>query len=446
MLRSEEQIHAQKLWEHLDNLAENNPEEYKKFIEAQMKNGVNAFKEENTDKRNKDNKNDNDYSSTATAQGEVFNFTKDEVILNKIFNNKKENIKSQPSICLRFKILKFIETKPENKKEDIIIKSSQMASDSINEVQKIIFSLQFTSDALSNKIIQDPKVYLNIVYSEEFYQPINSLNKPENNIDKWNYIPTSFRPSGIKKSLRGIKCLIYDCLIHSSVSKAMSTDDKSKSQILSYISRKFNIFLNCYCELYLKNVKIVENHKYKGLTALPQIWNIDSKGESISNKEISQPKKENKESKEEIKFKNFHEENKIKIPSISENYPGTETFYNKPKENTKLTVKPKEEKKVLIQEVTSKPEIKLESKRILDLEKMELVFSFCSFNNISMNDIDLQISKYELKVLIENMDVLSYKPIYYNFEGKFELDDEYCEAKFNAKEKQLKIIIKKINK
>lgn len=440
MLKSEEQIHAQKLWEHLDNLAENNPEEYKKFIEAQMKNGIDAIKTENTDKKNYGNKNANN-----SVQGEVFNFTKDEVMLNKLFNNKKENIKSQPSICLRFKILKFIETKPESKMEDIIIKSNQVSSD-INEVQKIVFSLQFTSDALSNKIIQDPKVYLNVVYSEDFYQPINSLNKPENSIEKWNYIPTSFRPSGIKKSLRGIKCLIYDCLIHTSVAKALNTDDKTKSQILSYISRKFNIFLNCYCELYLKNVKILENHKYKGLTALPHIWNIDSKGDSISIKETSQPKKEDKDSKEEIKFKNFHEENKIKIPSISENYPGTDTFYNKPKENNKSsTTKTKEEKKVLIQEVTSKPEIKLESKRILDLEKMELVFSFSSFNNITMNDIDLQISKNELKVLIENMDVKSYKPIYFNFEGKFELDDDYCEAKFNPKDKQLKIIIKKIN-
>lgn len=400
MLNTPEQIHAQKLWEYLDTLAESNPEEYKNFISSQMSKGKELFQ---TTKPTKADKNDE-------IPEESMNFSKDDLLLHRIFNQQSEGskiIKVNPSTCLRFKIKKLISNSKSNTKEiKILSNENNVSSKDISEIPKISFSTTFLQDTInSTSLIHEPKIYLNIIYSNDFYLPLDSNNQPEKtmNINNWSYIPSSFRPSGSKKSMRGITCLIYDCIIHSNVNEMMKKNDGNKSNILSYICRKFNIFLNCYCELYLKNVKILESHKYKGISFLPQEWNI---GKCYEN---------------EKKLENFSKTN----------------------EKLSLTSNNNQVNKSLSE---NKPKIELKSKEIVSNNEMELVFALKYFeeNELTMNNIDLLISEDEIKIQIENMDLSKYTPVYLDFKNKFKIDENDCDAKYNKEKKELKIRIKKL--
>ena len=461
---SNESIHAKQLWNHLDKLAEENPEEYKRFINTQLTNGKDMFF---------DNKNYNNVNSKTNCNPDSLNFNKDEEMLQKIFTSKfNQNsgyeVKVYPYTVLRFKINKLINLNTSKTNENIITSNpnNKLSQNDINEIPKIIFSSMFSSETKSNKaILHSPKVYLNIVYSDDFYPPINNNNKEEGDYKKWNYIPTLFRPSGTKNSMTNIECLIYDCVINTKVYKECNNCDRNKSQILSHIVRKFSIFINCYCELHLKNVKLLSNHKYKGTTSLPSKWLI---GQSIKNKETATTNKfeksknfnydnnennnKNTNNSNSNLFKEFKEENKIIIPSSSENMTNQSSFYNLPKNN-----KLKNNNKILIQEIKeenktnikSHPLIKIISKKILNDKELEAIFKFENFSNndnINIDTIDLQISEDEMIIKIDNKNLSEYTPVFLSFENKFKINNEKCKAKYNPNTKELRVVLTKYKK
>lgn len=488
--KSSEAYHAEMLWKHLDDLAEKSPEDYKKFISENLKEGMKSYSD--ASQNNKATLNSKDKNSNSSSNKPAFphyenNFNKDEAFLNKIFNLKKDKIVCKPFSCMRFKIKKFISNSnskiSKNSNNTSIIKElyseDSIKHQDLSEIPKITFSFSFLDEANSSKVYQEPKIYLNIVESFDFYPPINAENKPETKTEKWNYIPSLFRPAGEKNSLRGIKCLFYDCIVNSSVCREISSNEKLKSSVYSYLCRKFNIFISDYCELYLKNVKLVSNHKYKSTKILPEEWLLDGEDKKYSNNNfpdndsnkiisidlnssnnaISESNNPTSNTPLISTIKNFYDENKINIPSNSENFPSQGTFYNMPK-NLKNNTNDKTPKQPLIQEITEKSKNKIESllvsdttvkkeiylydKKLINNNTMELHFKFQGFTSkLNSEVIDLQVSTTEMKILIDSLDLNSYTPIYLNFNGKFDLVPEDCYAIYVKKSKLLVVSIVK---
>ena len=439
--KSEEAMHAENLWKYLDELSQNNPEEYKKFISYNLKQGKEIFKGDPIieTKEQKIKQEILEYPNK---------FSSEEEQIKKMFNLNKKQISTKEYLCLNYKIKNF--KKIESQDILTIDKESKIDQKDLTEIPKTVFSINWPDQLKNVKLVEEPKIYLNIIESDEFYPPLNSINNEELEYIKWNYIPSLFRHAGDNVSQKGFKQIFFECIIHSRVVNVLKSNEKSRAQILSHLSVKFNIFISDYCDLYLNNVRIVSKHSYYSVKNKPDAWSLEE-----TNKNVFKPKPSN--ITENIPYKNFYEENKIKIPSISENYPGEKTFYNLPKENKK--------ERPLITEIdshdnknddkkpiksscyenrlsTEKKQIVLVAKEIIDQNKMKLIFQFEGFHIISFENVDLQISKKEIKIQIENLNINEYTPIYLSFD-KFDLNPDLCEAKFMKKAKTLALIIYK---
>jgi hypothetical protein len=377
-------------WNYLDELSEKNPEEYKKFISQQLKTGLEANQ----------------------------NIPKEQPKANSI-------VKVIPYISLRFKLCKV---KPGNTtQENIKIHDRH----SIHEVPKILFSYEFQSQAFCKDIIEDPKIYLNIVESDNYYLPVDEHNQQLKNLhddNSWKYIPTQFKYNGKCTSMSNKQVEFYDVLVNSIVIQKMKANEELKKSILAYISRKFAIYLENKYELFFKNVKILKK-KYKSSKPVPEDY-------------IIQPESKKEETKPVAK--NFYdiEENKIKIPSQSENFTNTNSFYNLPKE--KKTKNKKDEPKVLIQEIKQPKNITYKTS-ILTKDTMEVNFDLSQFEELEKIDLDLQVSMNSIKLLIENLEVsVDYIPLFLEF-NTFKLHVEQIDfANFDKINKVLKLILIKL--
>lgn len=419
-------------WKYLDDLSTQNPEEYKKFISEQMKKGLNQKMEEKKDE------------------------------------TKEILLKPKTFISLRFKISKIMKEKTVEKDNDIKIFDSQSDLNSdILAIPKILFSFEWQSEAFSEKIMEEPKVYLNIIHSEDFLGPLDDNNKPLKNPaeDKeWKYIPTEFRYNNKKNCMSGKRCDFYDMMVNSKVIESIAKNEELKRSILAYFVRKFTIFLNNKYEIYTNNVKILKSKKYKSIKGLPDDFILkpnakygnvlnDNKNASEAQKTVLPP------------AKNFFDipENKINIPHASENFTNTPTFYNlnkneKPKNNLnnnnysknntskgKLVTENAEQqqKKILIEEITKKTKKLIEiKKKIIDQNQMEVKFILDNFDEVqSINDIDLQVSESGIKLLLDKVPEDEYEPVDMNF--NYTVDPDKCVAKYDKKNKILKLVLVK---
>ena len=376
-------------WSYLDDLAENNPEEYQKFISEQLKKGV----KDNTD-------------------------------------STKSLIRSlicQPYISLRYKLIKIKDRNNTLKELQIFDKQS------IQEIPNVIFSYQFNSQAFSQKIIEEPKIYLNIIHSTEFELPTdenyNKLKNPEDD-KSWKYLPAQFRFSGSKKSMSGKDIEFYDAIINSVIVNKLNNEELKKS-ILAYITQKFRLYLEEKYDLFLKNVKILKKN-YKSLKFKPDDFIIKPKV-NYSNQPKPNPIS-----------KNFYdiEENKIKIPNTSENFPNESTFYNLPKQKKGKT---NNDKKNLIEEVVENKKTQIHMKKtIISENQMEINFNLSEFKEINIDDINLQISSDCIKLEIDNYEKnKDYDPI--DMELGFKLEsDKVNTARYSKTNKILKLILVKL--
>ena len=169
-------------WNYLDELAAKNPEEYKNFIKAQMQKGLSmaqSIKKEKEKENNPENDNDNKNIDI-----------KNEQILSDIYSQNiltKKEFKVFPFMCLEFRPTKIIKQNFDLDDDDINNKNKNNINDinndiilrdintniqnEVKEIKNIIFKNKFLDIVFQPPVIQDRKIYLNIVYSEEFYPP-----------------------------------------------------------------------------------------------------------------------------------------------------------------------------------------------------------------------------------------------------------------------------------
>ena len=167
MNNTEAKAQINNFWNYLDELAANNPEEYKKFIQTQMQKGISMAAQAKKEATN-----------TSTNVNNNINNNNTEDYLNEIASKNiltKKEFQVFPFMCLSFKPTKIIKKNLEenqNENNDIILRDvKQEIQNEIKEIDTIKFSNSFLDCAFQSPVIQDRKIYLNIVYSEDFYPP-----------------------------------------------------------------------------------------------------------------------------------------------------------------------------------------------------------------------------------------------------------------------------------
>ena len=445
-------------WNYLDELAAKNPEEYKKFIKAQMQKGL-SMAESIKKEQNQNNQNNQNINT--------------DKILSDIYSKNiltKKEFKVFPFMCLEFRPTKIIKQNfdideldnSKNNKDvnnDIILRDiNTNIQNEVKEIKNIIFKNKFLDVVYTPPVIQDRKIYLNIVYSDEFYPPTdekgNFLKNEEIYDEKnWKYIPTEFKYDGKKNSMTGTRCDFFDVIINKNIIDKIKQNNNLCMNILDYITRKFVIFSSDKFKLFTGSVKILENKIYKGIEAKPSIFkstletdkkiinqknnnNLDNNNKNINKKDeiiiSSQAKyEENK----------LHEEELIKESNNSNN--------NSQKDDSslpELKIKSEQEnsKKVVIEEVGAEFKQIIPMKRkIISETEMEVKFFFDEFEYLrGMKDIDLQISENGIIIHLDNDHYIidkNYEPIEMKFD--FKVDPDKCKAKYSKKEKVLTVII-----
>ena len=434
---TEAKIQMNNFWKYLDDLAESDPEEYKKFISAQMKKGIQTFAPKNQNESN-------------TSQ---------------YIKTKQEFANIQTYKCLRFKPIQIIkeEENSSNKENDSIIykeKATATASD-ISEIPNIQFGPEFQSDAFSSKVIQNRKIYLNILHADDYYGPTDDQGnflKGEQllNENNWRYIPTEFRYCGKKNSFSGSRCDFYDVIINSTVINKIQKDKSLYKTILGYIVRKFIIFLNDKIVLYTNSVKIVEEKKYKNVNHKPETFKSKLGERSLAVEKIHQQQKQ-KQQQQQQRVK----DDKIIIPgtnlseSRNELYKEEKTITpvdkiienNINSDNSKEKENAANSKPVVIEEVgaVNKQIIPIK-KKILSQTQMEVKFFFDEFEYLKgLKEIDLQIGENGIIIHLDNPHYIidkNYEPVEMKF--NFKVDPDKCSAKYSKKEKVLTVIIERI--
>lgn len=448
-------------WNYLDELAAKNPDEYKKFIQAQMKKGLSMAEEIKKEKQS-NNQNNNINSN-------------EDKILSDIYSQNiltKKEFKVYPFMCLAFKPTKIIKQnfeEDDNKKKDntndIILRDiNTNIQNEVKEIQNIIFKNNFLDCAFKGNVIQDRKIYLNIVYSEEFYPPTdekgNFLNSQDILDEKnWKYIPTEFKYDGKKDSLTGTRCDFYDVIINKTIIDKIKQNNKLCINILDYITRKFIIFASDKFKLFTDSVKILQNKIYKGIEAKPTIFKsklemnkkiINPQNTSVVNEPNKIENKNNNLNKKDdiiIASKAKYEENKINEEFIKESNDSNKDNNNSLPE-LKIKSEPETAKKVVIEEVGAEFKQIIPMKRkILSDTEMEVKFFFDEFEYLrGMRDIDLQISENGIIIHLDNDHYIidrNYEPIEMKFD--FKVDPDKCTAKYSKKEKVLTVVICRVN-
>ena len=442
-------------WNYLDELAAKNPEEYKKFIQAQMKKGLSMAEEIKKEKELKNQK------------------TNDEKIFSDIYTKNiltKKEFKVYPFICLAFKPTKIIkqnldndeQKKLDNNNEIILRNINTNIQNEVKEIQNIIFKNAFLDCAFQSSVIQDRKIYLNIVYSEEFYPPTdekgNFLNKEEILDEKnWKYIPTEFKYDGKKNSLTGTRCDFYDVIINKTIIDKIKQNNKLCINILDYITRKFIIFASHKFKLFTDSVKILQNKIYKGIEAKPSIFKskleMDKKiinpqnSSSINENQNNNLKSNNKKDEIIIASQAKYEENKINEEFIKESDVSNNNKDDNSLPELKIKSDPENSKKVIIEEVGAEFKQIIPMKRkILSDTEMEVKFFFDEFEYLrGMKDIDLQISENGIIIHLDNDHYIidrNYEPVEMKFD--FKVDPDKCTAKYSKKEKILTVVIYRV--
>ena len=445
-------------WNYLDELAAKNPEEYKKFIKAQMEKGLSMAEsikkeKEKENELNTENNNKNDNQ-----------------ILSEIYSKNiltKKEFKVFPFMCLEYKPTKIIKQNFDIENEDnnslnkdnindIILRDvNTNIQNEVKEIKNIIFKNKFLDSAYQSPVLQDRKIYLNIVYSDEFYPPTddkgNFLKKEDVYDEKnWKYIPTEFKYDGKRNSMTGTRCDFFDVIINKNIIDKIKQNNNLCMNILDYITRKFVIFSSDKFKLFTGSVKILENKIYKGIESKPTIF----KSKLETNKKIINPQKNIENVKENIKKKDEiiissqakYEENKQNEEAfIKESNPeNTNSEKDSSLPELKIKSEPENNKKVVIEEVGAEFKQIIPMKRkILSETEMEVKFFFDEFEYLrGMKDIDLQISENGIIIHLDNDHYIidrNYEPIEMKFD--FKVDPDKCKAKYSKKEKVLTVII-----
>lgn len=122
-------------------------------------------------------------------------------------------IQSQPLCCIKILVSKIIVNQ---KKEKELSDSIRLFDfDKSTEINPNFIENEDQTD----KALEQPKIYLNIVYNEKVVPPLRKDREFANESDDkdWTIIPISFSPSKERWSGSGMKCIHIDAHVNTCV-------------------------------------------------------------------------------------------------------------------------------------------------------------------------------------------------------------------------------------
>jgi len=272
--------HAEHFWQYLDELAEKDPVEYKNFIQKQVTKGANEFKkginQDNNEEKGKGDNIENKSMNNVTHTNNTNTISSTNIINNTV------SVKVQPAIVMRFKTLK--EFKNNNKDNKIntqnnTIKLFENQEDQLKEIQKMKIGPTFIIPQ-NVKVLTEPKVYLNIVLSDQVVGPLDKFNKPAPLDDdkEWAIIPTIIRFNGSKNSMLGTRCDFYDLCVNTYVFQRSCTDEKLNKSMLAFFVKQFVYNIQDKYELFIQSIKLLGHKKYKSVDYIPPDFKLQEEG------------------------------------------------------------------------------------------------------------------------------------------------------------------------
>lgn len=90
------------------------------------------------------------------------------------------------------------------------------------------------------KPLDQPKIYMNLLYHDKVVPPLNKERKPAHSTDdkEWAIIPISFAPSKERWSGSGMKCIHIDAYVNSCVFTVFKQSTQKIGSITNYILQK----------------------------------------------------------------------------------------------------------------------------------------------------------------------------------------------------------------
>jgi hypothetical protein len=148
------------------------------------------------------------------------------------------------------------------------------------------FKKSFLENEDSAKPLEQPKLYLNILFHEKVIGPLNQdrdYADPKNDAE-WKVIPISFSPPKERWSGSGMKCIIIDGHVNTCVMEMFKQGPKKIGALTNYIIERFQNLLKDHYIFNKKSIKILKTKKYKAWRGkndevpeyvLPEAYHVD---------------------------------------------------------------------------------------------------------------------------------------------------------------------------
>ena len=209
------------MWKMMDDMQQNDPNEYKKFVDGNMKE-----MREHTEAEQKQ-------------------------------KDKENTITGNPYFCFSIRPAKIL-PKKEKKEEKDEVKLFDFGTTEIKE--------SFTENADHLPALEHLKIYLNIIGHDNILPPLTQSKEyaDEKDDTKWNIIPIAFSDSPWERTnMEKCQVLTYDSYVNTCVINKMKESAKKFENILHYLTQKFQAKLKDEYLLHKGSLKLKKGKKYK---------------------------------------------------------------------------------------------------------------------------------------------------------------------------------------
>ena len=207
-------------WKMLDNMSENDPQEYDKFIKEQKKEMT-------------------DYMSQEKKQEDA-----------------KKTIQSEAYFCFSVRPSKIVlDKEADNPKDDI----------KLFEFNKAEISESFTENKDVGEPLDTHKLYLNIVHHAKVIPPLDKNRDIASPTDdaSWQVIPIAFTEPVCRTSMSGCEVFTIDGHVNTCVYEKMKHDPANFKNILHHLVQKFQNLVKDRFLLHKGSLKLIKKSRYK---------------------------------------------------------------------------------------------------------------------------------------------------------------------------------------
>lgn len=219
----------EEMWKMLDTMAQNDPGEYKRFIDKQMSE------------------------------------MKQEISKEKEAEDKQRTIVSTAAFSIKAMVAKVIDEKDRKARAEKQGVSEGSAGIKLFDFNDSQIKESFTENKEKAEPLEEPILYLNVVFHDNVVPPLDKgrdLADPKED-RAWLLIPMVFTSPVERINIEGKKCLTYDCHVNKAVIERMREEPRATRSITNYIILKFQEHVEDYYLIHKKSVQVKKKRRYK---------------------------------------------------------------------------------------------------------------------------------------------------------------------------------------